>query len=457
MKRILLVAALLALVLVPATAATQSSGDLYPQPSGTLSLTSGGPAQPCLALTATSSATVTKTFTGPFANTTATLVKQTLSALLSLGANPMAGTGFTLQGQLTVGGKSSSDLITVPSGTSAPSPLRLAFPIEAVANVTGIATLTLTLTKTGTGPVIVGQSISIFCATQDTRLSSITFEPAAAATSESGSGASSGGLSIPTVFGIAVLAGVVTLIAGALAVAGRSISARRIHLLLGATAGLLIAIAILDLVPEAIELNHDATYTIVIGLLVLFFIRHYAGDHGHDHGGHDAHHDHESSDEHHTHSVATHTASLALVTFFALGFHRFVDGLVLPAAFELNSAVGFAAASAVLIHQFPDGIAAASLFLAAGWNRKKVLIGIAIMAALTPVGSVVGLFLLGQDALVGHLIGLAAATFIFIPLAELLPELRAREHRTPVGIGFGIGYLVAFAIVFIPGLLGIRV
>lgn len=461
MTRALLVALIATLALTaPATAA--STGDLYLNSDGSLAAQPAGPSQTCISLTSTGPASASKTFASALADGQLRVEGQTLSLLLALAPNPTAGTGLTVNGQLEAASASATDTVTVANGASVPSPLRLAFPLDAT-NGTGNLTLTITVTKTGAGPVAVGQSLGILCGDQGSRLSSLAYEEAAGGADDGGDGDSGGGLSVPAILGIALLAGLTTLAAGALAISGRSVSARRIHLLLGATAGLLLAVAILDLVPEAVELNESAPYTIIAGLLVLFLVRHFAGDHGHDQGaghahGQDGHgHPHETREEHHGHVVATHATGLAAITFFALGFHRFVDGLVLPAAFELNSAVGLAAASAVLIHQFPDGIAAASLFLAAGWRRKKVLLGILVMALLTPIGSVAGLFLLGQEALVGHLIALAAATFIFIPLAELLPELRAREHRWPVAVGFVIGCAVALVIVFIPALLGFEV
>lgn len=447
--------ALVAMLALAATASAASTGDSYLNNDGSLAAQPSPPSQACLSLTAMGPASATKAFTGTIANGTFHLEPQTASLLLALAPNPTSGTGFTLQGELDVAGQTASDTITVASGASVPSPLRLAFPLDS-ANGTGPMGLTLTLTKTSAGPLALGHAIGILCGNDGSRLGGITYTQdgqAQHADDEDDHGEGTA-LSTPAVLGLALLAGLVTLLAGALAISGRTVSPRRIHLLLGATAGLLLAIAILDLVPEAVELNEDAPYTIIAGLLVLFLVRHFAGEHSH--GGHD--HDDEpgseSQEQHHKHAVATHAAGLAVITFFALGFHRFVDGLVLPAAFELDSAVGFAAASAVLIHQFPDGIAAASLFLAAGWRRKKVLLGILIMALLTPIGSIAGLSLLGREALVGHLIALAAATFIFIPLAELLPELRAKEHRWPVGVGFVAGYIVAIAIVFVPGLLG---
>lgn len=457
---LLLVALVLAL---PAVAAQDSSATppLYLQDDGTLAPAVGA-ASVCLTLGATTPASVAQTFTGTFTNQTVDLAAQAIAVSVAFAQGANAGTGFTLAGELKFGDAAVlQDGAMYGSGAAVSSPATLVFDLRELQNATGDIQLTLSLSKTGTGLVAAGQSVSVQCGHLDSKLHPFTITQAESlgVLPEPEEPTSGGGPGILAILGIALLAGAITLAAGAVVLAGRTISQRRIHFLLGATAGLLLAIAMLDLVPEALELSPEAPYTIVLALLVLFLVRHFfAGEHSHGGSSHGSHghgadeHDHRGRER-----IASHAGGLAILAFFALGFHRFVDGLILPAAFELDNAVGLAAASAVLIHQFPDGIAAASLFLAAGWKRSRVLLGIAVMAALTPVGSLLGLTIIEEGALVGHLIALAAATFIFIALAELLPELRAREQRAPVGIGFGVGYVVAFLIVFIPSLFGIHV
>ncbi|HLE97711.1 MAG TPA: ZIP family metal transporter [Candidatus Thermoplasmatota archaeon] len=237
---------------------------------------------------------------------------------------------------------------------------------------------------------------------------------------------------------VALGAAAVTLLAGVLVLVGRPTSERRVHLLLGATAGLLLAVALLDLVPEAIELEPDAGVTMAAGVLALFLVRWLTGGHDHTHGGEDDGHGHGGH--------GGRAARLAVLAAVALGFHRLVDGFVLPATLGLESAAGLAAAAAILVHQFPDGIAAATLFVAAGWRRARTVRGVAVLAVLTPLGALVGLLLADISGFAGHLVALAAASFIFIALAELLPELRSHAQRHVVGIGFLLGYAGGFLV-----------
>ncbi len=222
---------------------------------------------------------------------------------------------------------------------------------------------------------------------------------------------------------------------GMIVLAGRRISDLRIHLLLGITGGLLLSIAFIDLLPAALEADHSTRWTMALALLGLLALHLVLGDrHGHTPGDHDgaphAHHD----------TSPAHSGQLALIAFLALAFHRLVDGLVLPAAFAADASAGLAAAGGVLLHQVPGGVAGASLFVAAGWSKVDVAKGLAGLAIITPIGAGLGLFLTGLSGLVGHLIALAAATFVFVALAELLPELESPRYRWVVAGGFVVGY-----------------
>ncbi len=212
---------------------------------------------------------------------------------------------------------------------------------------------------------------------------------------------------------------------------------RRLHFLLGVTAGVLLTTAFVDLVPEAMAASQSVGLTMALGFLALYGVEWAVDVHGHGGGGEERH-DHK--DTHFTRLAP----NLPLVAFTALAVHRVVDGLTLPAAFQVGQATGFTAGAAVLIHQFPDGFAAAVLFLAGGWLRRQVVIAVAALAILTPVGAMLGVVLVGVPGWLPHIIGLAAVTFIFIAVAELMPELHHGPYKLAVGLGLIFGFLIVY-------------
>ena len=450
--------AILALALLAAPVGAQAtSTDLFLLADGTLATETRGAPISCIALTATGPQSDSQTFTGRLGNGSIDITAQTVVLTLQLEQGATSGTGFRVDGGLSISGL--APLTATKSygqGTAVDTPITLAFTVPQTLPSDGNLSLEVTLTKTGGAPVLGTQSVSVLCNDAGSRLAVAAAEPDTVVPDPDEPGEDSGdGPSNLNVILIAIGAGIVTMIAGLLVLVGKSISPRRLHLFLGLTAGLLMAIAIADLIPEAIEEGGEGVaITIALSLLVLYIIKSLAGEHSHGHDGEENHHE----GENHGHGeVASHSASFAAVAFVALLIHRLVDGLALPGAFAAGDAVGFAASTAILVHQFPDGLAAASVFLATGWPRKRVIATVAILAIATPLGSLVGLAIASFESLLPYLLGVAAATFLFIALAELLPELRARQYRGVVVGGVILGYVAAAVIELIAHGLGVEV
>lgn len=447
--------ALLILVALSGSAAAQTSNyDLFLLSDGSLAPdTTGAPAS-CVALSPTGPQTATQSFAGRIGNGSLDIQAQTIVLTLQVAQGATAGTGFRVDGGLSIDGL--APLTATKSygqGAAVDSPITLTFTIPQSLPSQGNVTLDVTLTKNGGAPVLGTQSVSILCNDADSRLRIAATQPDTIGPGPEGPDESGGGPSTLNVLLIALGAGIVTLVAGLLVLIGKRISPRRLHLFLGLTAGLLMAIAIADLIPEAIEEGGEGVaITIALSLLVLYLIKSLAGEHSHGDGEH-----HHEGKEHGHGEVGTHSASFAAVAFFALLIHRLVDGLALPGAFAAGDAIGFAASSAILVHQFPDGLAAASVFLATGWPRKRVIGTVAILALATPIGSLVGLAIASFESFLPYLLGIAAATFLFIALAELLPELRARQYRGVVVGGVVLGYIAAAIIEVIAHGLGVEV
>ncbi len=240
------------------------------------------------------------------------------------------------------------------------------------------------------------------------------------------------------------VAALITLTAGLLTLMGPMATGSRLHFLLGITAGVLLTTAFVDLIPEAIRGSQLAGLTMALGFLGLYAVEWAVGVHGH--GGSVA-----EGQEHGDTHFQRQAPNLPLVAFTALALHRVVDGLALPAAFQVGQATGFTAGAAVLIHQFPDGFAAAVLFMAGGWLRRQIIVAVSALAVFTPVGTMLGLALVGIPKWGPHIIGLAAVTFIFIAVAELMPELHHGPHKVAVGLGLALGFLIAYGMQWVGG------
>lgn len=190
------------------------------------------------------------------------------------------------------------------------------------------------------------------------------------------------------------------------------------HKLVGFSVGILLAIAFLDLLPEAAEtLDAHHLGTIVLAGILVFFALEKTALWRHDH--------HEDGD-HVCHS--RHAAGPLIV--LGDGLHNFVDGVLLAAAFLQDPALGWATTVAVISHEVPQEVGDFMVLLGAGYSRMKAL-WLNVLSSLTSVlGGVLGwLTLSGTTGVIPYVLALAAASFIYIAVADLVPELH--KHRKP--------------------------
>jgi len=190
--------------------------------------------------------------------------------------------------------------------------------------------------------------------------------------------------------------------------------------------GILLGVAFLSLLPEAFEKSADAEtlFAIVLAGLLAFFLLEKAAlwRHGHQHGDH---------------GVRQPSGVLILV---GDAFHNFVDGVLIAAAFLTEPGLGVATTLAVMAHEVPQEVGDFMVLLKAGYTRRRAL-ALNLAASLTSVaGGVIGYFTLeGAQALVQYALLLAASCFIYIAVADLIPDIH--RQNTPREIGWQLGLM----------------
>jgi zinc and cadmium transporter len=135
----------------------------------------------------------------------------------------------------------------------------------------------------------------------------------------------------------------------------------------------------------------------------------------------------------------------APLILFGDGFHNFVDGVVIAAAFLTSVPLGVATAIAVIAHEVPQEVGDFAILLEGGYSRAKALVLNTLSAATTLPGAMAAYFWLGETrALVPYVLAVSAASFIYIATADLVPSLHRRmapgdSLRQVVLLFLGIG------------------
>jgi zinc and cadmium transporter len=130
-------------------------------------------------------------------------------------------------------------------------------------------------------------------------------------------------------------------------------------------------------------------------------------------------------------------------------FHNFVDAVVIAAAFLSGTPTGFAASAAVIAHEIPQEVGDFAILLDAGYSRMRAFALNTLSGLATLPGAVAAYFWLGEahDS-VPYVLALAAASFLYIATADLIPELHrkvaaAASVRQIVLLVVGIGTVAA--------------
>lgn len=200
-----------------------------------------------------------------------------------------------------------------------------------------------------------------------------------------------------------------TLLGGLLALRLRD----RLHLILGFSAGAVVAVAFFDLMPEALTLS-SATVEATTGLMALGFLLYLLLDRAlmlHSHA-------HEESE----HGARGHAKA------GSLSLHSLLDGVGIGLAFQVSSVVGLIVAAAVLAHDFSDGINTVNVFMRSGGTWRGAMRWLFADAVAPVVGIVLTLFVSVSESTLGLLLALFAGFFIYIGASDLIPE---SHHQHP--------------------------
>lgn len=213
--------------------------------------------------------------------------------------------------------------------------------------------------------------------------------------------------------------------------------------LLSLAAGALLATAFMRLLPEAFEqsvsvgVSAQMLFAVLLMGLVFFFLLdkaelwHHGHEHGHAHDPvHEHAHDHTHAHHHHNHSEAHHHHHHSGGSWAVLlgdSVHAFGDGILIAAAFVADTRLGVAAALAVMAHEVPHHVGDLVVLRQSLGNAKAALIKLSLSGSVTALGGLVGYLLVGalQEYLPLFLV-VAASSFIYVALADLIPQLQKR-------------------------------
>lgn len=230
---------------------------------------------------------------------------------------------------------------------------------------------------------------------------------------------------------IAALTFVATLVGGAAALRLRD----RLHLILGFSAGAVMAVAFFDLLPESLSLGrglHDASTLLSItaaGFFLYMIMDRLTLFHTH------------LDDEHLGATVQRGWTGAA-----SLSAHSFMDGFAIGVAFQASTVAGYVVAFAVLAHDFSDGLNTVSVVLKNKGTQRQAFGWLTVDAVMPVIGAATSLVVRLPGTLLSIVLALLAGFFFYIGGSDLVPD---SYHTHPKFLttlmtlaGAGVLYLV---------------
>lgn len=236
-----------------------------------------------------------------------------------------------------------------------------------------------------------------------------------------------------------LVAAVAEIIGGSLVVLRKQWPKRVQEYLLALSAGFLLALVFIELVPESIDaVGGHAPLFMLLGYSVLHFFEHTVV--GHLHFGEEVHAD----------VVASKAASIS--TFSGLFIHAFFDGFAISAGMQYNFYLGLLTFIAVLLHKIPEGLTIASVMLAAEHRRRTALLASLAIGVATMLG-VVSVFALAEidKEVVGIAFAFSAGLATYVGASDLIPEVNHSKNRIiPVLVFGGIALFYLGKVALLP-------
>ena len=205
----------------------------------------------------------------------------------------------------------------------------------------------------------------------------------------------------------------------------------RLHPIMAFAAGVLVATALVDLLPEAAELLGEEAGPVPVAVAALAgyllfsaleaLVHRQSWEHQHPPLA-DPHQPHDHPDE------LPQGSALGWVGPIGLIAHSTLDGLAIGLGFSASLELGLIVALAVLAHDFADGMNVVTLALAGGSGLKAATVVLALDALAPPFGVALSHLISPSSSALGILLATFAGVFLAVGAGHLLPEA---QHRRP--------------------------
>lgn len=178
-------------------------------------------------------------------------------------------------------------------------------------------------------------------------------------------------------------------------------------------AGVMLSAAFLDLMPEAMSVQEPQNVLafVLAGIVSFFFMERFLL-------------------WHHHHDECHHSKPASFLVLFGDAIHNFVDGVAIASAFIADFSLGVSTTIAIAFHEIPQEVADFGVLVESGMKKSKALLYNFYSALTSVLGGIVGYYFLSSFKNYEYIfLGFGAGMFIYIACSDLIPEMHKDSHK----------------------------
>ncbi|MDD2620593.1 MAG: ZIP family metal transporter [Syntrophomonadaceae bacterium] len=225
------------------------------------------------------------------------------------------------------------------------------------------------------------------------------------------------------------LAGLCTFLGAVLLFIKRQWSQESLGIFLGLASGVMAAVVFFDMLPSALLGDwQGCSAGLLLGIVILGFFDHYLLQQ----------------------LMAEKTMlSLGYLIMLGMALHDLPEGMAIAMGHEMKARTGVLIALAIGIHNIPEGMAIAAPLIIGGLGKLRIAFQLALIALLTPLGTILGLFLVNAlPKLMSPLLGFASGIMLYLVIFHLWPQAGAKGEKNR-RLGFITGVVVILLATFL--------
>ncbi|MBN1263650.1 MAG: ZIP family metal transporter [Candidatus Pacebacteria bacterium] len=197
-------------------------------------------------------------------------------------------------------------------------------------------------------------------------------------------------------------------------------------------AGVLLTVALIGLLPEAVEMIGENAFLVVLSAFLSAYLFENFACNLH-------HHDHNCD------QPANKSSGSTGLIIIGDTIHNFIDGVAIAAAYLTDPGLGWITTISTFLHEIPHEIGDFGILLKKGWPPKKIVIVNILSALFTLIGTFSVVFVSQNENFIGILLASAAGMFLYLGASDFLPHAHEDLSRKKAllallaGVGIMLG------------------